>query len=97
MAGRTCEICLAIGTAVDRGLPLTRVLIEDRIVALCEAHSAEVQQARVTTLAELAELFRERTGLRTALPRRSPLDRRVFPPRPEGRRRQGGRRDGDSD
>lgn len=99
MAGRTCEICLAQGTEGDqeREAPLARVLIEDRVVALCEVHHAEVAKSGITTLAALGELYRESDGLRAGLPRRSPLDRRVFPPRPEGRRRHDGRRDDDID
>jgi hypothetical protein len=70
------------------------VLIGDRIVALCADHADQVQGARAASVEELRALFREPSGSRSLLPRRSPLDRRVFPARPEGRRTRG-RRAGD--
>lgn len=72
-----------------------RVLIEDRLLSLCDEHAAEIQLHRVDSIAELRELFRERYGNRSLVLRRSPLDRRVFPPRPEGRRLSDGRRASD--
>ena len=72
-----------------------RVLIEDRLLSLCDEHAAEIQLSRVDTIGELRELFRERYGKRSLVLRRSPLDRRVFPPRPEGRRLSDGRRASD--
>jgi hypothetical protein len=90
MMQRRCEIC-----SVERGKApgrsrICRVLVEGRIVALCEKHAALAVGS--DRLDELAATFRESTGRRSLLPRRSPLDRRVFPPRPEGRRRGDGRR-----
>jgi hypothetical protein len=49
----------------------------------------------VESLSELRRLFRESGGKRSLLERRQELDRRVFPARPEGRRRNGGRRSSD--
>ncbi|MCB9585873.1 MAG: hypothetical protein H6718_10785 [Polyangiaceae bacterium] len=72
-----------------------RVLIEDRLLSLCDEHAAEIQLHRVDSIAELRELFQERYGKRSLVLRRSPLDRRVFPPRPEGRRMADGRRASD--
>ena len=102
-----CEICGAYSResaptarttcARQRATPLTRVLIEDRVVALCESHLAEVEQAGIERLSDLFVLFKDQSGQRGAPERRSPLDRRVFPPRPEGRRYGGGRRIDDSD
>jgi len=99
MAPRVCEICSSVGSTAAEGAtaPLTRVLIEDRIVALCVDHLAQVERAGVERLSQLFELFPEPTGQRRAPERRSPLDRRIFPARPEGRRRGSGRRETDSD
>jgi hypothetical protein len=98
---RHCEVCAArdpnqavIGTA---RMKLRRLLIEDRVVALCDTHANAAIETGVTTLAALRRLFPEGSGLRSLVPRRSPLDRRVFPARPEGRRRSLGRRASDRD
>jgi len=69
-----------------------RVLIEDRLLTLCDEHAAEVQLGRVSSVEDLRALFSERLGNRSLVMRRAPLDRRVFPPRPEGRRNSDGRR-----
>jgi hypothetical protein len=94
---RRCEICESSpgASAREPAKKLRRVLFEERIVVLCDAHAerARVQDAR--TIDELRALFREAGGKRSLLSRRSPLDRRVFPARPEGRRASGGRRVGD--
>jgi hypothetical protein len=92
---RPCEIC-APGAAAETPAKRTRrLLVEDRLVALCDEHAAELRLAGVTTLASMRELFREVTGRRSLVSRRAPLDRRVFPARPEGRRRSFGRRAAD--
>ncbi len=85
---RPCDVC-ASKTKVRR------ILVEDRIIALCEQHAAEVRMSGVTTLRTLRAMFPEPAGRRSLVARRAPLDRRVFPPRPEGRRRSEGRRSGD--
>jgi hypothetical protein len=72
-----------------------RVVVEDRIVALCPAHAASFEASGATTIAELRNAFLESAGHRSLVGQRSPLDRRVFPPRPEGRRRGDGRRASD--
>ena len=95
MTARICEICGVGSTGQSRAV--TRVLIEERIVALCDDHLAQVERAGVERLSQLFELFPEPTGQRRAPERRSPLDRRIFPTRPEGRRRGTGRRETDSD
>jgi hypothetical protein len=97
---RRCEICQssagssppAVGTPEKK---LRRVLFEERIVMLCDAHAERARAEDALTVAELRALFRESSGQRSLLSRRSPLDRRVFPARPEGRRGSGGRRAGD--
>ena len=75
---------------------LRRIVVQERIVALCTAHAAALLAADAKTLRALRRLFREEDGRRSLVPRRSPLDRRVFPPRPEGRRMSEGRRTDDS-
>jgi len=72
-------------------------LIEDRIVALCDVHADAVTDDGVSTLSALRGLFPEPLGRRSLVSRRSPLDRRVFPVRPEGRRASAGRRAGDTE
>ena len=69
--------------------------MEDRLVSLCELHTVLFQSSGKTTLAELRSLFTEPNGRRSLVDRRAPLDRRVFPARPEGRRRAQGRRQSD--
>ncbi len=75
---------------------LRRILIEDRIVALCEPHAARVREHGPGTIAELRRLFPEPRGKRSLIERRAPVDRRIFPARPEGRRARAGRRSGDA-
>ena len=77
-------------------MKLRRILIEDRVVALCEPHAVQVRAAAPSTVAELRGLFLERGGKRALIERRAPLDRRIFPARPEGRRARAGRRSGDA-
>src|SRR4051812_30931333 len=93
---RSCEVCShlaekpqAVRTPAVR---LRRVAVEGRIVALCESHAAAVMNAETRSLEVLRDLFREAEGRRSFVDRRSPLDRRLFPPRPEGRRATSGRR-----
>jgi hypothetical protein len=86
---------------------MSRVLVEGRSLELCRAHVATVVAAMPETFDELRALFvgagvdlGARAGS-DALERRSPIsrrdveDRRVFPPRPEGRRMNAGRRASD--
>jgi hypothetical protein len=75
--------------------PLVRVLFDNRVIALCPEHRELVQRACVSRLDELFELTRQTDERRAVLSRRSPLNRRVFPARPEGRRQSDGRRDTD--
>ena len=91
---RSCEVCAGKRPASRPKKPhkLRRILIEDRLVALCEPHAEHVQKHDPGSVAELRALFRERRGKRSAVGRRTPVDRRVFPARPEGRRAAAGRR-----
>jgi hypothetical protein len=97
---RNCEICAARSLFEGRGAPrkqrLVRLVVYERIIALCEHHAALAKEAR--TVEDLRGAFSEASGGRRSLvDRRSPLDRRLFPPRPEGRRaRPAGRRKKDA-
>src|SRR4051812_46167638 len=98
---RKCELCPAVTTrhsAVEQKpkLKLRRVLVEDRGLVLCERHAEKVRALVPVTLAELRRAHVEQRGKRSLLERRTPLDRRAFPPRPEGRRASSGRRAGDA-
>lgn len=98
---RKCELCAVLKTRLSAGEhgvgKLRRVLIEDRVIALCGAHAEQVKQRAPNTVAELRAAFTERSGQRSLLSRRAPLDRRAFPARPEGRRASAGRRASDRD
>lgn len=98
-SAHVCEVCAALALSETDGArapavarPTRRMLIEERVLSLCDQHAAVIELARVRTLDELRELFRETEGRRALLQRRAALDRRMFPPRPEGRRMGGGRR-----
>ncbi|MFT3766337.1 MAG: hypothetical protein QM820_12625 [Minicystis sp.] len=80
---------------------MSKVVIEGRALTLCRAHAAAVVTAMPETFEDLRRLFVGAgvdLGDRVVLERRSPIerraaeDRRVFPPRAEGRRMGGGRR-----
>jgi hypothetical protein len=89
---------------------MSKVVIEGRALELCRSHAATVVAAMPETFDDLRELF-VGAALDLGVPlrrtpvaeRRSPItrraavadDRRVFPPRPEGRRHNAGRRAGD--
>lgn len=90
----TCEACGCAPTGRRR---IRRVLVDERIVALCDEHAAEFQLSGAATIEQLRGLFPEPEGRRSMVQRRAPLDRRVFPPRPEGRRMGDGRRADDAE
>lgn len=95
---RPCEVCetLAKTTTLDADPKrVRRVLVGDRIVALCAAHSEQLRHSGTSDVEGMRRVFTEPDGQRSLVGRRSPLDRRVFPPRPEGRRRGEGRRHDD--
>jgi hypothetical protein len=95
---RSCEVCAALAPPErppsEPAARLRRICVGTRIVALCPAHADAARQAGAADLPELRSLFAEPAGNRSQLDRRSPLDRRIFPPRPEGRRRGTERRTG---
>jgi len=73
------------------------VLLDRRILSLCDEHASAVERTGAETLDELRALFQEPDGARSRVDRRAPVDRRMFPPRPEGRRRApSGRRSTDA-
>ena len=84
------------GSKPEKAVKLRRLLIEDRIFELCEAHAEKVRAQAPASITELRRLFREGAGKRALVSRRAPLDRRLFPARPEGRRASQGRRAGDA-
>lgn len=73
-------------------------MIDGRTLLLCRDHAAVVAASMPRTFEELRGLFPEpavdgvHPGRRSMVERRVADDRRVFPPRPEGRRMGGGRR-----
>lgn len=86
---RHCEVCEA---ALGKGSPF--IDCGDRRIFLCAAHQQVARQAGAATTEALCELFKELGGRRSLLGRRAD-ERRLFPPRPEGRRHQDGRRSAD--
>lgn len=96
---RPCEVCESLAktsTPTPDTKRVRRVLIGDRIVALCAQHSDQLRRSGAADVDGLQQVFTEPDGRRSLVGRRSPLDRRVFPPRPEGRRRSDGRRRDDA-
>jgi hypothetical protein len=96
-----CAVC---GARARVGTTMSRMLVEGRALELCRAHVDVVVAAMPETFDDLRALFvgagsehadlASPVGLerRSPISRRVPEDRRVFPPRPEGRRHNGGRR-----
>jgi len=93
---RVCEVCESLSPQAVPARRLQRFLVEGRVLALCAEHAHTFREQRPDTFEGVALLFQEYTGKRSLVSRRAPLDRRQFPMRPEGRRRSGGRRAGDS-
>jgi hypothetical protein len=95
-----CIVCDTRGNA--RSLPparRSRVTIEARTMSLCRDHAGLVAIRMPRTWEDLRAIFRAPTDRRSPIPRRKAEteDRRVFPPRPEGRRAKAGRRKADQD
>jgi hypothetical protein len=101
--GRTgCAVC---GAAPTGSTGLSRVIIQGRALWLCLDHATTVAVAMPETFEQMRALFVQPAagdeGLQridSMVDRRSPIDRRrrddrrVFPPRSEGRRMAYGRR-----
>ena len=94
-----CEVCegLPHGAPSASVAPkaFSHLLIGDRLFSLCSFHAEFVRSEEPASVEELRRLFPEKDGKRSIVARRAPFDRRVFPARPEGRRRGQGRRLGD--
>jgi hypothetical protein len=97
-----CAVC---GSQTAEGARMSRVVVEGRTLELCRAHAAAVAVAMPETFEDLRGLFVGATldvdvmirlgsmsERRSPIPRRESEDRRVFPPRVEGRRNGAGRR-----
>lgn len=93
MSEPSCAVCGDGHTAAN----LSRVVIQGRALDLCRAHATTVVTAMPRTFEDLRGLFVDviLPSPRAAFDRRAPLDRREFPPRPEGRRLGIGRRTAD--
>ena len=87
---RDCEVCTALGAQSEGRRQ--HVLVEQRLLTLCPAHARVVKLSGADSLEAVRALFREVTGHRSARRGSAELDRRAFPPRPEGRRLARGRR-----
>jgi len=75
---------------------MSRVTIEARSLALCREHAGQVAIHMPKTWEDLRLLFATGVEPRSPVPRRRDHeDRRIFPPRPEGRRLSFGRRQSD--
>jgi hypothetical protein len=75
---------------------MSRVTVEARSLALCREHAGQVAIHMPKTWEDLRTLFATGVEPRSPLPRRDEYEnRRVFPPRPEGRRLSFGRRQND--
>lgn len=103
-ASCACAVC----RSAENSRGMSKVVIEGRALSLCRAHAATVAAAMPATYDEMRALFvgadadvdalMLRDGSserRSPIERRAVEDRRVFPPRPEGRRKSAGRRTSD--
>jgi hypothetical protein len=85
-----CEVCSSLARAQGCVVPperpsVYRVVVPERVLALCEEHAQKVQDCRPTSLDELRGRFLEPfPGQRSLIPRRaqvyaagSPVEKRV--------------------
>jgi hypothetical protein len=95
MSNGSCAVC---GGSERFGSQMSRVVIQGRSLDLCRSHATTVVAAMPKTFEDLLTLFADvvLAEPRSTKDRRAPLDRRVFPPRPEGRRLGFGRRGAES-
>jgi hypothetical protein len=98
------EACAVCGGRAQEGARMSQVVIEGRALTLCRAHAQTVIAALPETFEELRQIFvgeaegftpDGRLDRRSPIDRRAAEDRRVFPPRAEGRRQNLGRRASD--
>jgi hypothetical protein len=87
---RSCEIC---GAAASAASSLTDGM---RRILLCGTHAQSARAAGAASIEAVRALFVEADGRRALLARRATHERRLFPPRPEGRRLARGRRKTDA-
>lgn len=90
-----CDACAGLERKTGssaRAMRVRNLLVGDRLVCLCDVHAQAVSCANIQNIDDLRAMLRETDGRRSLVPRRRWVDRRVFPPRPEGRRQAGGRR-----
>jgi len=84
-----CEVC---GGSIGG---VARLDLGSRAIVLCREHAERARIAEADSPEALHALFVEADGRRALLDRRAPEERRLFPPRPEGRRHDAGRRQSD--
>lgn len=108
MGRKTISRCAACGTLDPLGGAMSRVVVDGHSLCLCRLHAGMVASALPATFEELRAVFRgmdtplligrgpDGTERRSPIARRAELDRREFPPRPEGRRAKAGRRASDA-
>jgi hypothetical protein len=90
--------CIICGPSLPR--PTRETFVFGRMLILCRSHAAQITKAKPKCFEDVMALFRPAPNDTAEVDRRSPiarrssemLDRRMFPPRPEGRRRAHGRR-----
>ena len=93
-----CLVCTARGMKRPTPSRTSRVIIQARTVVLCREHAGMVAIHMPKTWDDLRAIFIGTIDRRSPIPRRLENDnRRMFPPRPEGRRASDGRRKLDRD
>lgn len=90
----SCAVCGGGDSIRGR---MSRVVIQGHALELCPPHATTVVAAMPKTFSDLLSLFVGviRAEPRSTKDRRAALDRREFPPRPEGRRLGFGQRGAD--
>ena len=86
---KQCEACSGLPQSGGKSLGAVRVrniLVGGRLVYLCDAHAEAVQALNPRHVDDIRRLLKEASGHRSLVERRSAVNRRVFPPRPEGPR-----------
>lgn len=94
-----CVVCRGLDRSIKdaTGKRLFKLNVEDRLVTVCAEHRQAIKNSTPVSWHELRALFREENGRRSLIGRRAELDRRMFPARPEGRRRAERRREQSAD
>ncbi len=92
---KQCEACSVLARQAEKPPGSNRIrnlLVGGRLVRLCELHAKAVRVHNPNSVDEIRETLKETDGSRSLVTRRSAVNRRVFPPRLEGRRLRAGRR-----